>query len=207
MTDKTFSPAMARIVPFAVYMFFIAIESFVGAAPWVLPVQVAATALATFLLRRHFTELVHPTLRTRDVALAAVIGVVVWGLWLLLEHPALMLGDGRPVSTTRAMASTDPLAATVRLAGAVVLVPIIEELFWRSFLMRWLARADFAALPPASVPIRAILISSALFALEHHALAAGFVAGLVYGEMYRRTGSLTAVVIAHAITNAMLHLL
>ena len=35
----------------------------------------------------------------------------------------------------------------VRLMGAAVVVPVMEELFWRSFLMRYLINPDFRAVP------------------------------------------------------------
>jgi uncharacterized protein len=34
-----------------------------------------------------------------------------------------------------------------RMAGAVVVVPVMEELFWRSFVARWLVDPDFAKDP------------------------------------------------------------
>ena len=35
-----------------------------------------------------------------------------------------------------------PLVA-VRWIGATLVVPVMEELFWRSFLMRWFQRTQF----------------------------------------------------------------
>ncbi|MDP3331927.1 MAG: CAAX prenyl protease-related protein [Methylococcaceae bacterium] len=80
----------------------------------------------------------------------------------------------------------------------------MEELFWRSFIMRWIDRADFSALSPVNISTKALFISSILFASEHSYWFAGLVAGLVYGLLYIRTQNLWAPVIAHAVTNGVL---
>ena len=80
----------------------------------------------------------------------------------------------------------------------------MEELFWRSFLMRWIEKRDFLALPPARVGAVAFLLSSALFALEHSLWFAGLLAGLAYGWVYMRTGNVRVPIAAHAITNGLL---
>lgn len=63
---------------------------------------------------------------------------------------------------------------------------------------------DFLAIRPQTVSLRAVLITSALFALEHHLVVAGFVAGLVYSWLYVRTGRLWVPIAAHAVTNGVL---
>src|SRR5208283_5653337 len=78
----------------------------------------------------------------------------------------------------------------IRTFGAVLVVPLMEELFWRSFLMRWIEQRDFLAVPPGSVSWIAIFGSSAVFALAHDLWLAGLVAGLVYAQIYRRLGNL-----------------
>jgi CAAX prenyl protease-like protein len=85
-----------------------------------------------------------------------------------------------------------------------VVVPIAEELFWRSFLMRWVQQPDFLGLAPGAVGLRAIAISSVLFALEHTQWLAGLIAGVVYAWIYTCTGKLWAAIVSHAVTNTML---
>jgi CAAX prenyl protease-like protein len=94
--------------------------------------------------------------------------------------------------------------AVMRLAGAALLVPVMEELFWRSFVMRWIHKPDFLKVVPAEVGIKALAISSVLFALEHHLWFAGLLAGLAYGWLYRRSGNLWVPTLSHAVTNAAL---
>lgn len=191
-------------------MFFIAIESVLPAG-WMAPhtlyaIQIVATTVAFLVFRADYGELAVPSLRRTDLAVGAVVGVLVFVLWRLLDQPWAMIGEARPIETAASAWASDPLHAIARIVGAIVLVPLIEELFWRSFLMRWLQSADFLALAPAAIGLRASLIAALLFGLEHQLIVAGVVAGLVYGELYRRLGRLWPVVIAHAVTNAMLEL-
>jgi hypothetical protein len=92
----------------------------------------------------------------------------------------------------------------LRLAGAALVVPLMEELFWRSFLLRWVQSQQFLDLAPVQIGLRAILISSVLFGLEHNLWLAGIVAGLAYAWLYRASGNLWPPIIAHAITNLIL---
>jgi CAAX prenyl protease-like protein len=96
-----------------------------------------------------------------------------------------------------------PLIA-VRWIGATALVPVMEELFWRSFLMRWLEHPQFEAVPPQRVTIKPVLLSTFAFMLVHPLWLAAIVAGAAYAGLYVRTGRLWNAVIAHAVTNGAL---
>ena len=80
----------------------------------------------------------------------------------------------------------------------------MEELFWRSFLLRWLQRHDFLRVSPREVGWVALLVTTALFAVEHNRWFAGAVAGAVYAVLYTRSGNLWMPIVAHAVTNGML---
>jgi CAAX prenyl protease-like protein len=82
----------------------------------------------------------------------------------------------------------------------------MEELFWRSFLLRWIDRRDFLAMDPRQASFTAFALSSTLFALEHTQWLAGFIAGLVYTWLYKKTRNLRAPIISHAVTNGTLGL-
>lgn len=80
----------------------------------------------------------------------------------------------------------------------------MEELFWRSFVQRWVQTPDFLALDPAQIGLKALLIASALFAIEHTQWLAGLIAGLAYGWLYISTRNLWSPIVAHAVTNGVL---
>ena len=101
----------------------------------------------------------------------------------------------------RADGALDPLLLVLRLFGFVLVVPVMEELFWRSFVMRRIDSADFMALDPRATSMMALVLTSAVFALEHREWLAGLAAGLAYGMVYRRTGNLRLCIASHASTN------
>jgi uncharacterized protein len=83
-------------------------------------------------------------------------------------------------------------------------VPVIDELFWRSFLMRWLQGAPFESVVPQQVGPKAVLLSTFVFMLAHPLWLAAIIAGLAFAWLYVRTGKLWVPVIAHAVMNALL---
>ena len=200
-------PAAARVLPFAVYIAFLVVESAAGGALdgrvlYLAQVVVVAALLAYFW--RAYVEL-RPPLRVRapELALGLAVGAAVFALWIHLDLPWARLGSGRGVAPE--LTGGGAIAGfVVRVLGVVALVPIMEELFWRSFLMRWLDRHDFLAVAPAAVTWRSLALSSLVFGLEHHLWLAGIVAGVAFAWLYRRTGNLWIVVLAHAVTNALL---
>lgn len=210
------SPAMARILPFGLFILFVAIGMLlpppVPVAPgefdsrWLYAARALVVGAACILLWRHFTELrTGPAPGVGDWLLAVAAGMGVLVVWVLLDEGwvTFELTGGFDPRHYGSEAIHWPLTA-MRLLGMAIVVPVIEELFWRSFLMRWLERPAFLDVAPQSVGLRALLISSALFALEHSQWLAGFLAGLVYGWLYIRTGKLWVPVIAHAVTNGAL---
>ena len=71
------------------------------------------------------------------------------------------------------------LARTLR---AALLVPILEELFWRGWLMRWLINPDFEKVKLGTYSLSAVLITAALFASEHGPFwEVGLITGLIWG--------------------------
>ena len=94
----------------------------------------------------------------------------------------------------------------VRIAGAVLLVPVMEELFWRDFLWRQvLAPNDFKLAGVGEWGWAPFLIISGAFALVHgNWWATSIVWALMIGALLVYTKSLGACIIAHAVTNALL---
>jgi len=204
--------ALARALPFALYILFLAATPLIaGALPhvdqrWLYALQVGAVGLTLALLWRQYVELgAGPVLRAGQWAIRLAAGVAVFGLWISLDLPWFRMDEGGPGFDPRGEDGRIdwPLAA-VRLLGAAVIVPVMEELFWRSFLMRWVDRPDFLNLYPALVSLRALAITALVFGVEHNLWLAGVIAGLVYGGLYLRTCNLWSPILAHAVTNLLL---
>ena len=205
--------ALVRTIPFAAFMVLLALrgslppESALGVDPrWVygLTVLVVGGLLAWFW--REYGELARQTLPSlSEAALAVVVGVAVFGLWVNLDAPWMRLGEPSAgfVPTDARGQLMWPLIV-VRWVGASLLVPVMEELFWRSFLMRWVQSPQFESVPPQSVGLKAIVLSTFVFMLAHTLWLAAIIAGLAYAWLYVRTGKLWMPIIAHAVTNGVL---
>jgi len=205
--------ALARVVPFAVFMLLLGVRSVAptdgswGIDPrWIYGVTVGVVGGLLAWYWREYGELV-PQLRPTwaEALLAVVVGAVVYWLWVRLDAPWMRLGNPsaefHPVNDQGELMW--PLL-TVRWVGATLLVPVMEELFWRSFLMRWLDDPQFERVLPQRVGVKAIVLSTFVFMLAHTLWLAAIIAGLAYAWLYLRTGKLWVPIIAHAVTNGML---
>ena len=204
-------PMLARIAPFALYMAFLAVEQVARTwggdfdARWLYPVKVGVVALALWHFRGEYRELlVRPALLA--VIVSILLGVLVFVLWINLDRGWLNLGGAAGYDPRTPTGGLNWTLVAFRLAGAALVVPLMEELFWRSFLLRWIERQDFLSVAAAEVGLRAILISSLLFGVEHSLWFAGIMAGLAYAWLYRKYNNLWAPIAAHASTNLILGL-
>lgn len=201
---------IARVSPFAAYMLFLIVEGNIDSVlpsfdpRFLYPVKVGTVALLLWLFRSRYVELFKwPDVRWVGL-IAPALGAVVFLLWINLSGGWLDMGGGTGFAPLDDAGAIRWELALPRLAGAALVVPLMEELFWRSFLLRWIDRHDFLALEPVKISVRAILIASVLFGLEHTLWFAGIVAGLAYAWLYRASGNLWAPIVSHAVTNLML---
>lgn len=204
---------IVRAAPFALFMVLLALR---GAAPadgawgidprWIYGLTVLAVGGLLAWCWRDYGELAWQTRPgLGEVALAVVVGVLVFAVWIQLDAPWMRLGE--PTASfvpLDAQGRIDWPLVIVRWIGAALVVPVMEELFWRSFLMRWIADPRFEAVDPRRVGLRAVLLSTFVFVLVHTLWLAAIVAGLAYAWLYLRTGKLWVPVIAHAVTNGVL---
>lgn len=202
--------AWVRILPFGTYILFIVLGDLlerlgVGRAQlrWLYPVQVGAVLALLIAFWRGYEELHRFALSLRQVLVALAAGVAVLVLWVNLDAGWMTIGSS-PGYDPRTDGQIDWLLVAIRIAGAALIVPVMEELFWRSFLMRWVERADFTLLDPARIGVKAFVIPCLLFGFEHTLWLAGIVAGVAYGLLYMRHRKLWSPILAHAITNGLL---
>ena len=158
--------------------------------------------LVSITLYKLWPVLALPRYRPRwEAVLAGVVVAVVW---------AWMLGLDASQSTSfqnQLDAMPTPWAGlwlTLRFVGAVVTVPIAEELAFRGYLLCRMAGSPVrtsGALAPHAV---AVLLSSLAFGALHNAWFAGTFAGLVYAGVRLRSHHIADAILAHALTNALL---
>jgi CAAX prenyl protease-like protein len=114
-----------------------------------------------------------------------------------------------------ALAALSPTARwawiAIRVAAAVVTVPIAEELAFRGYLARRLIGQEFDRVSFSSLTVLPVAASSAVFGMMHmqnlidwRHLMVGTVAGLAYAGVLRWRGRIGDAVAAHAISNLLL---
>ena len=205
--------ARARAVPFAVFMLLLGLR---GALPadgpwgidprWIYGLTVVVVGALLAWRWREYGELSAQTWPyAREALLAVAVGLAVFGAWIQLDAPWMQLAaPSAPFTPVDAQGQLIWPLVAVRWMGAALLVPVMEELFWRSFLMRWFQNEVFEGVVPQQVGLRAIVLSTFVFMLAHTLWLAAIVAGLAYAWLYVRTGRLWVPVIAHAATNGAL---
>jgi len=185
---------LPRILPFAFYILvMIASDALSGMGfdvLWLYAMRVGGSAVLLWYFWGQYQELhTVPKIASVYFIVSVFIGLLVFYFWINLDQTWMLQGDPQ---------------SYIRIAGAALVVPVMEELFWRSFIMRWIDQVRFLKYPPAAVSLRAFFISSFVFALEHSFWFAGFAAGVLYAALYCRTQNLWFAITAHAVTNATL---
>ncbi len=133
-------------------------------------------------------------------------GAIVFLLWIGFAH-FHMHAAGVPEKLRALSPALRGSWIAGRLAGAVLVVPIAEELAYRGYLMRRLIKADFQSVSFQSVRWPALVATSILFGLAHGALwLPGIAAGVVFGLLIMRRGQIGEAVVAHATSNALIAL-
>ena len=212
--------AWSRIVPFALFMGFIGVEELGRTATRLgvvhlepsdfllaYPLRVAAVALILFFYRRQYRDI-----RWRDLAewrntlICVAAGALIFFLWINMDWTTASLSPPGFDPTLLPGILGPGVLLTARLTGAVLIVPVMEELFWRSFLLRYLVDTDFTKVAPGTFSWFSFSATSVLFALEHHYLVAGLMAGIALNLLMYFTRSLSQCILAHATANLALGL-
>jgi CAAX prenyl protease-like protein len=204
--------AWRRILPFAAYLLFILIGDGLArlgvatdALRWLYPVKIAAVVLLLGVFWRQYRELDVPRLGWSQALTAVAVGVLVLVLWINLDTGWMVVGASSGFDP-REGGRIDWLLVAIRIGGAALVVPVMEELFWRSFLMRWIASPQFETIEPAHLGLKSFAISVLLFGIEHNLWLAGVVAGAAYSFLYVRHRNLWSPILSHAVTNGLLGL-
>jgi len=208
-------PEFARGAPFLLFVLFLVLGSSVEPeaggkgqlASWLAVARGGAVALVLAWFWRGYSELRAP----RSVAagywpVAVLAGVAVFLAWIWLDQDWAVSGRSAGYDPRGPTGEIDYLQALLRLAGLALVVPVMEELFWRSLVLRWIRDHDFLAVDPRRVGAPAFLIVTVLFALEHNQWLAGAIAGIAYNVLYMSSRNLWVPIVAHAVTNAALGL-
>jgi uncharacterized protein len=91
-----------------------------------------------------------------------------------------------------------------RILGSSIIVPPLEEVFYRSFLYRYIVKPDFLAVSLGTFHAVAFLVTAVLFGFSHYEWLAGILCGFAYQGLVLRKNRLGDAMTAHAITNFLL---
>jgi CAAX prenyl protease-like protein len=210
-----------RIIPFAVFMGFIGLQQLLEwsvTKDWIemtseqmlylYPIKTLIVAGLLLLLWGQYDELRLSDLKNLSQSAASVvIGLVVFVLWINMDWGIATFGHTKGFDPFLiADDTTRNIIIFFRICGAALVVPVMEEIFWRSFMLRYVITSDFTSVRIGTFTLTSFLICAVLFGLEHNLLLAGIMAGAVYSLLLYWTKSIFQCVLAHAVTNLALGL-
>jgi exosortase E/protease (VPEID-CTERM system) len=195
------NPTAAYLIPFLAILAGSMVSQLASDGfEWLYPIRVVASVAALWYFGRRYW-----TLDFRIQWASLGLGCLVFVIWMSLEP---LVSAASRVSVPSALGQAPGIWKmtwlTFRVLGAVVTVPIAEELAFRGFLMRRFVSSDFQSVGWQSVSWMAILLSSAAFGLLHgERWLAGTIAGVIYALALLRRGSMGDAIAAHTTTNAL----
>ena len=136
--------------------------------------------------------------------LAVLSGIFVFLIWVLPEgfYPQIGYSEFNPYDNANGYGVY--LAIAFRIIGASLVVPLMEELFWRSFALRFAIDSDFKSIPLGQFSWFSFIFISLLFGFEHHRWLVGIFAGMVYAGILYHRKNLFDPILSHGITNLSL---
>ena len=211
-------PWLPYVAPMATFLILTSLEDYLprtkpgGATiahyPWVYAVKISLVILVVWLCRSTWRDL-RPWPGVATTLVSVAIGLLVALGWV-------GLGGHYPVwGSIGTRAAYDPTILTpaarvaflsVRFLGLVLVVPLFEELFWRSFVVRWLMDPDrFESIPIGRLTWAAAAITAGLFALEHPAeWLPALLTGFAWAWLVHWSHSVSACFLSHAVANLCL---
>ena len=201
---------VAYMLPMGTFLLFIA-----AAAHWpewyapLYAIKTLVVGVMLIVLWQHYTPI-----RWNDWwvgAAAGIIGIVQWialQLWLQ-QHFALFQPSPDLFDPVRHFGDGTVLFwsfVAMRLIGAVIVVPVMEELFWRDWLWRSIiAPNDFQLARVGEWDWKAYRFVAGAFALVHgNWWLTAIVWGLLVGGLLLWTRSIGACIVMHAVSNLLL---
>jgi len=146
-------------------------------------------------------------------AIVGVIGVVQWvgmQLWLQ-EHVKFFAPDPSVAPFDPSHAFSSPAASSAFIVvrwilGASMVVPLMEELFWRDYLWRQIiAPSNFKLATIGEWSAAAFFLVAGMFAFVHgNWWLTSIVWAMLIGGLLVYTRSIGACIVAHAVTNFLL---
>ena len=213
------SPHVPYLAPFMTFLLLMALGQFFEGPqhlPWLYAVRTFGSLGVALAFWRYWPPLGKP-----HVLWAVVFGVAVAAMWVYVHkwfagfdwyRTTQILGkDAQPAdfyNPFEHFANTWALGLFlfVRIGGAAIVVPIVEEIFWRGFLLRlFVNHWEFDKVPLGTFTLRSFVIVSLLSAAEHPMWEVGILCWMVYNALFYWKKSLMFLIVTHGITNLVLY--
>lgn len=207
MTPEGKTAWAGYVAPMAVFMLLTLAEGSLSVSAVSLYfVKAALVTVALIAFRRPLHDI---RFEPRVLPPAVLVGLLVFVEWIVVDPLTPHFGFlGHRTATNPFAAIPDPLKRTlflaVRFYGLVLMVPVMEEIFWRSFLLRWITKPEFEELPVGAFNATAFAMVAVAFGLAHQEWLAAIICACAYALLLHRTKSLFACVVAHGVTNLTL---
>jgi CAAX prenyl protease-like protein len=208
MFNKIFaSPILVRVIPFGVLATLTIFQGWLGDTSqyWIYALKIVVGVWLLWLVRPHVKEL-----RWKLSWEGILVGVAVFAAWVGLDghypmiaertesfNPALTYGTGSVLAL---------VFTAVRIVGSSLVVPPLEEVFYRSFIYRYLIKSDFMSISLGRLNWRAFLITGAIFGIGHYEWLPGVLCAFSYQGLVCWKNRLGDAIMAHAVTNFLLGL-
>jgi hypothetical protein len=198
-------PATARVAPFAVFLALTFCQGKFGAASacWF---YFAKTLVGVWLILE-----MRPLVSEMRWAFsweAVVVGVGIFAVWVGLDPFYPKLSSTGATGNPNEIFGQSPALAwffiAVHILGMTFVVPPLEEVFYRSFLYRYIARQDFLSVPLNRFLPWPFLVTVAVFGLSHNEWLAGILCGVAFQWLVLNKNRLGDAMTAHAIANFLL---
>jgi CAAX prenyl protease-like protein len=143
------------------------------------------------------------------IILTLAIGLLVFAGWIAPQQffgfAPRTNGFNPEVFAAQSACWTTVILRFVRL---VLVVPFVEEIFWRGFLLRYLIDEKFHRVPVGTFSWLSFAVVTLGFGFSHapEDRIAALITGALYNGVAYRTKSLASCVLAHAATNLLLGL-
>ena len=196
---------MVRIAPFLVFLALTFCQGKFGAASayWFYLAKTLAGAWLIWEMRPFVSEM-----RWTISWEAVLVGAGVFAIWVGLDpfYPHLIKNGAawNPAGQFGENPALAWLMIATRIAGSTFVVPPLEEVFYRSFLYRYIARQDFLSVPLNQFLPLPFLATVAVFGFSHNEWLAGILCGATFQWLVLRKNRLGDAMTAHAITNFLL---
>jgi uncharacterized protein len=208
-----------RIIPFAAFMAFIGVQQLLEWSVvkgwldlnaqqmlYLYPIKTVLVIGLLLFFRGQYNELHLADFKNLTHTVASILlGLLVFVLWVNMDWGLTTFGETKGFDPFLIDdATTRNLLIFSRIFGAALVVPVMEELFWRSFMLRYVITADFTTVGIGTFTMTSFLIGAVLFGLEHNLILAGIMAGVAYSGLLYWTKSIYQCILAHAVTNLVL---